>query len=113
MQLAHFTSDQRTSNVSSLSRFMQDHEAEGLEKVMSATQNGEVVPTPMVVYNGESVIEESSSPKKKTKHPFSVIKKSTKTKEAEPKSNELDSSTPDPELGSMLKIVGLALLRRL
>jgi hypothetical protein len=57
----------------------------------------------MVDYNGESVIEESSSPKKKTKHPFSVIKKSTKTKEAEPKYDEPDSNTPIPELGSAPK----------
>jgi gag-polypeptide of LTR copia-type len=78
-QLVHFTSDQGTNNVSSLLRFMQDHEAEGPEKVGSATQNGEVAPTPMVDCNEESVIEESSSSKKKTKHPFSVIKKFTKS----------------------------------
>jgi hypothetical protein len=47
----------------------------------------------MVDCNGEFVINEPSSPKKKTKHPFSVIKKSIKVKEAEPKSNEHDSST--------------------
>jgi hypothetical protein len=65
-QLAHFTSDQRTNNVSSLLRFMQDYEAEGPEKVGSAIQNGEVAPTPMVDCNGEFVIDEPSSPKKKT-----------------------------------------------
>jgi hypothetical protein len=36
-QLAHFASNQGTSNVSSLSRFMQVHEAEGPEKVGSAS----------------------------------------------------------------------------
>jgi hypothetical protein len=101
--LTHFASNQGTSNVSSLSGFMQDHEVEGLEKVVSAAQNEEVTPTPMVDCNGESVIGESSSPKKKTKHPFSVIKKSTKTKETKPKSEEPDSSTPVPELGSTPK----------
>jgi gag-polypeptide of LTR copia-type len=103
-KLAHFVSDQGTSNASSLSGFMQDHEAEDPKKVGSAAQNGEVASTPMVDCNGESVIEEPSSPKKKTEHPFSVIKKSTKTKEAEPKSDESDSSTPVPELGSMPKM---------
>jgi hypothetical protein len=63
-QLAHFTSDQGTSNVSSLSRFMQDHETEGPEKVGSATQNGEVAPTIMIDCNEESVIEEAKSQKK-------------------------------------------------
>jgi hypothetical protein len=101
--LAHFLSDQGTSNVSGLLGFMQDHEAEGPEKVESATQNGEVTPTLMVDCNGEFVIDESSSPKKKTKHSFSVIKKSTKAKEDEPKSNEPDSSTSVPELGSTPK----------
>jgi hypothetical protein len=95
-QLTHFISDQGTSNVSSLSRFMQDHEAEGPEKVVSAAQNEEVTLTPMVDCNGESVIEETSSPKKKIEHPFSVIKKSIKAKEAEPKSDEPDSNTPVP-----------------
>jgi hypothetical protein len=102
-QLTHFVSDQGTSNVSSLSVFMQDHEAEDPEEVGSATQNGEVAPTPMVDCNGESVIEETSSPKKKIEHPFSVIKKSTKAKEAKPKSNEPDSNTPVPELSSAQK----------
>jgi gag-polypeptide of LTR copia-type len=51
-QLAHFVSDQGTSNVSSLSGFMQDHEAEGTEKVGSAAQNEEVAPTPIVDCNG-------------------------------------------------------------
>jgi hypothetical protein len=46
-QLTHFASNQGTSNASSLSGFMQDHEAEGLEKVRSAAHN-EVAPTPMV-----------------------------------------------------------------
>jgi hypothetical protein len=50
-QLTHFASNQGTSNVSSLSGFMQDHEAEGPEKVGSASQNEEVTPTPMVDYN--------------------------------------------------------------
>jgi hypothetical protein len=109
-QLAHFTFDQGTSNVSSLLRFMQDHEAEGPEKVGSATQNGEVTHISMVDCNEESVIEEPSSPKKKTKHPFSVIKKSTKAKEVEPKSDELDSNTLISELGSAPK---KTLLRRL
>jgi hypothetical protein len=86
-QLAHFAYDQGTSNISSLLEFMQDHETEGPKKVGSATQNGEVAP----------------SPKKKTKHPFSVIKKSTKVKEAEPKSDEPDSNTPVPKLGSTPK----------
>jgi gag-polypeptide of LTR copia-type len=112
-QLTHFTSDQGTSNVSSLSGFMQDHEAEGLEEVGSAAQNEEVIPTPMVDCNGESIIEEPSSPKKKTKHLFSIIKKSTKAKEAEPKSNEPYSNIPIPELSSLPKRAGLALLRRL
>jgi hypothetical protein len=102
-QLAHFTSDQGTSNVSSLSRFMQDHKAESPQKVGSASQNEEVGPNPMVDYNGESVIEESSSPKKKIENLFSVIKKSTKTKEAKPKSDELDSNTSVSELGSVPK----------
>jgi hypothetical protein len=102
-QLAHFASDQGTSNVSGLLGFMQDHEAESSEEVGSVAQNGEVAPPLMVDCNGEFVIEESSSPKKKTEHPFSVIKKSTKAKEAEPKSNDPDSSTPVPELGSTLK----------
>jgi hypothetical protein len=53
--------------------------------------------------NGESVIEEPFSPKKKTKHPFSVIKKSTKTKETKPKSDEPDSNTSILELGSAPK----------
>jgi hypothetical protein len=57
----------------------------------------------MVDCNGEFVIKEPSSPKKKTKHPFSVIKKSTKTKEVKPKSDEPDLSTPVPELGSTIK----------
>jgi hypothetical protein len=57
----------------------------------------------MVDCNGEFVIEEPSSLKKKTDHPFSVIKKSTKTNEAEPKFDESDSSTPVSELGSMPK----------
>jgi gag-polypeptide of LTR copia-type len=92
-QLAHFASNQGISNVSSLSGFMQDHEAEGPEEVGSAAQNEEVAPPLMVDCNGEFVINEPSSPKKKTKHPFSVIKKSIKVKEAEPKSNEHDSST--------------------
>jgi hypothetical protein len=70
---------------------------------VSATQNEEVTPTPMVDCNGESVIEESSSPKKKTKHSFSVIKKSTKVKEVEPKYDEPDSNTSVPELGSASK----------
>jgi hypothetical protein len=82
---------------------MQDHEAEGSEKVESAAQNEEVTPTPMVDCNGEFVIEETSSPKKKIEHLFSVIKKSIKAKEAEPKSNESDSSTSVPELGSAPK----------
>jgi hypothetical protein len=82
---------------------MQDHEAEGPEKVVSAAQDEEVTPTPMVNCNGESVIEETSSPKKKIAHSFSVIKKSIKAKEAEPKSNEPDSSTSVPELGSAPK----------
>jgi hypothetical protein len=82
---------------------MQDHEAEGPKKVRSASQNEEVALTPMVYCNEESVIEEPSSLKKKTKHSFSVIKKSTKAKEAEPKSNEPDSSTSVPELGSTSK----------
>jgi hypothetical protein len=82
---------------------MQDHEAEGPEKVVSAAQNEEVTPTSMVDCNGESVIGESSSPKKKTKHPFSVIKKSTKTKEAKPKSDEPHSNTSVTELGSAPK----------
>jgi gag-polypeptide of LTR copia-type len=112
-QLAHFASNQGTSNVSSLSGFMQDHEVEGPEKVVSAAQNEEVTPTPMVDCNGESVIEETSSPKKKIEHSFSVIRKSIKAKEAEPKSNEHDSSTSVPELGSAPKKVRLALLRRL
>jgi hypothetical protein len=99
-QLIHFTSDQETNNVSNLLRFMQDHEAEGPEKVGSAEED----------CNEESVIEESSSPKKKTKHPFSVIKKFTKAKEVEPKSDEPDSNTLIPELGSVPK---KALLRRL
>jgi hypothetical protein len=102
-QLTHFTSDQGTSNVSSLSRFMQDHEAEGPEKVGSATQNGEVAHTPMVDCNRESTIEEPSSSKKKTKRLFSVIKKSTKAKEIEPKYDEPDSNTPVSELGSAPK----------
>jgi hypothetical protein len=102
-QLTHFTSDQRTNNVFSLLRFMQDHEAEGPEKVGSATQNEEVTPTPMIDRNGKSIIEESSSPKKKTKYPFSVIKKFTKTKKAESKFDEPDSNTLNPELGSTLK----------
>jgi hypothetical protein len=104
-QLAHFVSDQETSNVSGLLEFMQDHEAEGPEKVGSATQNGEVSPTLMVDCNKEFVIEESFSPKKKkkTKHSFSVIKKSIKAKKAGPKSNESDSSTSVPELGSTSK----------
>jgi hypothetical protein len=84
-QLTHFTSDQGTSNASDLSGFMKDYEAEGPKKIGSATQNEEMTHTPMVDCNGESVIEESSSPKKKIEHPFSVIKKSTKTKEAKPK----------------------------
>jgi gag-polypeptide of LTR copia-type len=102
-QLTHFASNQRTSNVSSLLGFMQDHEAEGPEKVMSAAQNEEVTHTPMVDCNGEFAIEETSSSKKKIEHPFSVIKKSIKAKEAEPKSNEPDSSTSVPELGSAPK----------
>jgi hypothetical protein len=102
-QLTHFASNQGTSNVSSLSGFMQDHEAEGPKKVGSASQNKEVMPTPIVDYNRESVIEESYSPKKKTKHLFSVIKKSTKAKEAEPKYDEPDSNTPVPKLGSAPK----------
>jgi hypothetical protein len=102
-QLTHFTSDQGTNNVSSLSGFMQDHEAEGSEKVESAAQNEEVTPTPMVDCNGESIIEETSSPKKKIEHFFSVIKKSIKAKEVEPKSNEPDSNTSVPELGSAPK----------
>jgi hypothetical protein len=101
--LAYFTFDQGTSNASGLLGFMQDYEAEGSEKVGSATQNEEVAPTPMVDCNEKSVIEESSSPKKKTEHPFSVIKKSTKAKEAEPKSDEPDSSTSVSELGSTPK----------
>jgi gag-polypeptide of LTR copia-type len=56
-QLTHFASNQGTSNISSLSEFMQDHEAEGPEKVGSASQNEEVAPTPMIDYNRESVIE--------------------------------------------------------
>jgi hypothetical protein len=95
-QLTHFTSDQGTNNVSSLSGFMQDHEAEGPEKVVSATQNKEVTPTPMVNCNGKSVIGEPSSPKKKTMHPFSVIKKSTKAKETESKYDEPHSNTLIP-----------------
>jgi hypothetical protein len=102
-QLTHFISDQGTSNVSSLSGFMQDHKAEGPKKVVSAAQNEEMTPTPMVDCNGESVIEETSSLKKKIEHPFSVIKKSIKAKEAESKSNEPDSSTSVPELGSAPK----------
>jgi hypothetical protein len=102
-QLIHFASNQGTSNVSSLSEFMQDHKAEGPEKVGSEAQNREVAPTPMVDYNEEFVIKESSSPKKKTEHPFSVIKKSTKTKEAKPKSDEPDSNISVPELGSAPK----------
>jgi hypothetical protein len=82
---------------------MQDHEAEGPEKVVSAAQNEDVTPTSMVDCNGESVIEETSSPKKKIEHSFSVIKKSIKTKEAKPKYDEPDSSTPVPELGSAPK----------
>jgi hypothetical protein len=82
---------------------MQDHKTEGPKEVGSAAQNEEVTPTPMVDCNEESVIEEPYSPKKKTKHSFIVIKKSTKAKEAEPKSNEPDSSTPVPELGSTPK----------
>jgi hypothetical protein len=82
---------------------MQDHETEGPKKVRSASQNEEVALTPMVYCNEESVIEEPSSPKKKTKHSFSVINTSTKAKEAEPKSNEPDSSTSVPELGSTPK----------
>jgi hypothetical protein len=70
---------------------------------VSAAQNEEVTSTPMVDCNGEFVIEESSSSKKKTKHIFSVIKKSINAKEAEPKSNEPDSSTSVPELGSAPK----------
>ena len=57
----------------------------------------------MVDYNRESVIEESSSPKKKTKHSFSVIKKSTKAKEIEPKFDMPDSNTPISELDSAPK----------
>jgi hypothetical protein len=102
-QLTHFASNQGTSNVSSLSGFMQDHEAEGSKKVESASQNEEVALTPMVYCNEESVIDESSSSKKKIEHPFSVIKKSTKAKEVEPKYDESDSSTPIPELGSAPK----------
>jgi hypothetical protein len=101
--LTHFTSDQGISNISSLTGFMQDHEAEGPEKVGSASQNEEVTPTPMVDYNGESVTEEPSSPKKKIEYPFSVIKKSTKTKEAKPKFDEPDSNTSVSELGSAIK----------
>jgi hypothetical protein len=102
-QLSHFASNHRTSNVYNLSGFMQDHEAGCLEKVGSASQNEEVTPIPMVDYNRESVIEESSSPKKKIKHSFSVIKKSTKAKEAEPKFDMPDSNTLIPELGSAPK----------
>jgi hypothetical protein len=69
-QLTHFTSDQGISNVSSLTEFMQDHEAEGPEKVGSASQNEEVTPTPMVDYNGESITEKPSSSKKKIEHPL-------------------------------------------
>jgi hypothetical protein len=57
----------------------------------------------MVDCNGESAIEESSSLKKKTEYLFSVIKKSTKAKESEPKSDEPDSNTPVPELSSTPK----------
>jgi hypothetical protein len=102
-QLTHFASDQGTSNVSGLSGFMQDHETEGPEKVGSATQNREVTPPPMVDCNRESLIEESSSLKKKIEHSFSVIKKSTKAKEAEPKFDEPDSNASVPELGSTPK----------
>jgi hypothetical protein len=82
---------------------MQDYKGEGPKEVGSATQNEEVAPTSIVDYNGEFVIEQSSSPKKKTKHPSSVIKKSAKTKEAKPKSDESDSNTSVPELGSAPK----------
>jgi hypothetical protein len=101
--LTHFASDQKTSNVFDLSRFMQDLEAEGPEEVGSATQNVEVAHSQMVDCNGESIIEESSSPKKKIERPFSVIKKSTTAKEAEPKSDEPDSNTSVLELGSTPK----------
>jgi hypothetical protein len=66
---------------------MQDHEAEGSKKVGSATQNEEV----------------ALSPKKKTKHPFSVIKKSIKVKNAEPKSDEPYSNILVLKLGSTPK----------
>jgi hypothetical protein len=102
-QLAHFASDQGISNVSGLLGFMQEHEAEGSKEVGSAAQNREVAPPLMVDCNGEFVMDEPSSSKKKTEHPFSVVKKSTKAKETEPKSNEPDSSTPVPELGSKPK----------
>jgi hypothetical protein len=48
-QLAHFASDQGTSNVSGLLGFMQDHEAESSEEVGSVAQNGEVAPPLMVM----------------------------------------------------------------
>jgi hypothetical protein len=101
--LIHFASDQGTSKVSGLLEFMQDYEVECPKKVGSAAQNEDVAPTPMVDCNGDSVIEEPSSPKKKTKHSFNVIKKSTKAKETEPKSNESDSNIPVPESGSAPK----------
>jgi hypothetical protein len=112
-QLAHFASDQGTSNVSSLLEFMQDHEAKGPKKVGSTTQNEEVVPTPMVDCNGESAIEEPSSSKKKIKYFFSVIKKSTKAKK---QSQNLMSLIQIHRFLSWVqrqKRVELALLRRL
>jgi hypothetical protein len=63
----------------------------------------------MVDCNGESIIEESSSPKKKTERSFSVIKKSTKANKFEPKFDEPDLNTPVFELGSTPKKGELAL----